>query len=221
MGVRRSLAASLVALAVVTLTAAAALGDGDPASDTLPGGDLYVPYQQVDPKVQSQLEGLLAAAKKDPVQGTAFKVAVIATPQDLGAYPFLFGKNKQYVNLLYKEIKTFVNGSSATLLTVMPGKQGVAAVGNLDTPATRRALAKISFPKNVSATELAQGAMTAMAQVAKANGRELPDAPGTGGGSGDATTIIVIVVAVALALAGIALFIRGRRGPPAPATGAA
>jgi LPXTG-motif cell wall-anchored protein len=60
-----------------------------------------------------------------------------------------------------------------------------------------------------------------MAAVAKANGRELPDAPGTGGGGSDTTTIIVIVGAVALALAGIALFIRGRRGPPAPATGAA
>jgi hypothetical protein len=221
MRVRRSFAAMLFALVVVAALPIAALGDGDPASDILPGGDLYVPYQQVDRKVQSQLAGLLAAAKKDPVQGTAFKVAVIATPQDLGAYPFLFGKNKQYVNLLYKEIKTFVDGSSATLLTIMPGKQGAAAVGNLDTPATQRALAKISFPKNASATELAQGAMTAMAAVAKANGRELPDAPGTGGGGSDTTTIIVIVGAVALALAGIALFIRGRRGPPAPATGAA
>jgi hypothetical protein len=211
---------ALLALALVIAAAvpAAALGDADPASDILPSTDVFLPYSPaVSAKVKQQIEGLVAAAKKNPNQGTAFKVAVIASPQDLGAIPLL-GKPQQYAQFLYQEIKTFVDGEAATLLVVMPGTPGAGVAGNLATPAVKRAMAKVSFPKHATPTQLTQGAMATMAQIAKINGRQLPSAPGSGGGSSSGTTIIVIVVAVALALAGIALIIRGRRGPPAPAT---
>src|SRR5262249_6818205 len=122
---------------------------------------------------------------------------------------------------LYQEIKTFVDGEAATLLVVMPGQPGAGVAGNLATPQVKRAMAKVSFPKDATPTQLANGAMTTMAQIAKINGRQLPSPAGAGGRGPSGTVILVIVVAVALALAGIALIIRGRRGPPAPATGAA
>ncbi len=219
MRARRLPALLLLALAFAAAVPAAALGDADPASDILPSTDVFLPYSpKVDAKTQEQLEGLVAAAKKDTNQGTAFKVAVIGSPTDLGGITSLFRMPQQYAQFLYTEIKTFVDGEAATLLVVMPGKPGVGVAGNLATPQVKRAMAKVGFPKNATPTQLAQGAIATMQQIAKINGRKLPSTDGSGGGGSNGTLIIVIVIAVALALAGIALIVRGRRGPPAPAT---
>lgn len=218
MRARRQLASSLLVLALGAIAPATAPADGDPASDLLPSLDYYLPYM---PKVQAgqaaQLQGLIAAAKK---QGIAFKVAVIATPVDLGAVPFLFGKPQAYAQFLYGEIRTFVDGERGTLLIVMPGRHGAGAVGRLATPAVKAALARIRFAPKATPTQLAQGAVAAMREIATLNRRTLPSGSASGGGSGG-TVIVVVVIAAALGLAGIVLILRGRRGPPAPPSGAA
>jgi hypothetical protein len=110
---------SLLAVAVVSLGAAKtdlAWGDADPASDFLPIRDSYLPYRGATAD-QRQLARLLKVAR---ARGHPFKVAVIATPTDLGAVTSLFNHPQPYAKFLYDEIAGFLNGPAATLVVVMP-----------------------------------------------------------------------------------------------------
>src|SRR4051795_10063704 len=121
--VRRITLMLIAALAL--LPAASAWGDADPASDFLPGFDSYLPYgNSVAKPTQGQLDKLLkvARARHEP-----FKVAVIATPPDLGAVTALFNKPQLYARFLYREIKPIITGGDVTLLIVMP--KGVGVIG--------------------------------------------------------------------------------------------
>ena len=72
------------------LIAPAALADGDPASDTLLGENVFYPYSPTVPAtVQKSLNSETAVAAK---AGFPIKVALIASPIDLGVIPSLFGK---------------------------------------------------------------------------------------------------------------------------------
>ena len=84
------LAAAILAAALVAGGPGFALGDGDPASDVLLGVNVYYPYSPPIPRsVQNTLNAETAAAKK---AGLPIKVALIATPVDLGVIPELFGQ---------------------------------------------------------------------------------------------------------------------------------
>ncbi len=203
-------AACLLALTFVLAMPVAALADGDPASDILPATDVYTPFSpKIDAAEAAKLESLVAAAK---AKGVPFKVAIIASRIDLGAITELYGQSPAYAKFLYSEIRTFVDGENGTLLIAMPGGIGIA--GKLATPAGLAAAAKIPIAKNATPTELAAAAMTAMNAVAKANGKTLPDAGGSG--SSNTLVIVVIVIAVLAFAAGIALILRGRRAMPEP-----
>src|SRR5437588_10517204 len=108
--VRRTACLVAVALAAFAAPApVAAWGDADPASDYLPGFDTYYPFGNAVAKpTQGQLDRLVKIAR---TRGRPFKVAVIATPVDLGAVTSLFNKPQPYSKFLYREIAGLLQGA--------------------------------------------------------------------------------------------------------------
>src|SRR3954447_15532884 len=98
---RARLAATAVAIAFAALPAAA-LADGDPASDVLLGQDAYLPYRPKVPPAVS--DGLTATLKKARAAGYPLKVAVIASENDLGSVPDYFARPQEYAQFLQTEI---------------------------------------------------------------------------------------------------------------------
>jgi hypothetical protein len=216
----RSLTAVVLAALLGGLVPAApVLADADPPSDILVGLDYYVPYTPpVDKAHANQLATLLKDAHAG---GHAYKVAIIATPADLGAVTSLFTQPAPtYAKFLWREIQAYIAGASATLLVVMP--QGLALGGGPDaTPAGKAALRSIKVPAHPSSTQLATVAVTAVRAIAAANGHPLPQvglAKASGGGSSSTRWIVISAIAVAVVGGGlIALGARGRPGPADPA----
>src|SRR3954464_8290388 len=98
---RRALATAVL-LAALALPAAA-LADGDPASDVLLLQDSYLPYSPEVPKPVT--DALNRTLKQVRAKGYPLKVAVIASKQDLGAVPQFFGRPQPYATFLESEIK--------------------------------------------------------------------------------------------------------------------
>src|SRR5580658_2765931 len=102
MALRSTSLAVLVAGLVLLVGPGRASADGDPASDVLLIANVFYPYQET---VSNNLIAALnlttarAHTAKFPI-----RVAIIATPADLGAIPELFGKPQQYANFLDREI---------------------------------------------------------------------------------------------------------------------
>src|SRR5271163_1216609 len=110
----------LFALLAPTLGPAAARADGDPASDVLLGQNVFYPYTPaVSPAIQKTLDAETTAASraKFPI-----KVALIASPVDLGVIPDLFGKPQKYADFLDQEISF---QTKQPLLVVMSAGYGV------------------------------------------------------------------------------------------------
>jgi hypothetical protein len=160
--------AALLAVAVLALTPAAALADGDPASDVLLAQDVYYPYA---PKVSPQMTTALnALAKRVRAAGYPVKVALIEAPSDLGAYPNLFGDTQSYANLLAKEIAF---NSRPHLLVVMPsGFAGDNLGAKVDS-----ALKGIEIDQPAKSDGLAKAALAAVARIASSNGHPTPVPP--------------------------------------------
>ena len=166
----RRIASPLIALALVAallpaaLLPAAAVADGDPASDVLLGQNVFYPYTPPVPAaIQAKLNAETAAAKR---AGLPLKVALIASPVDLGVIPELFGKPQSYADFLDKEI-SFTQAQP--LLVVMAagyGTQGVPA-------AVTRAVSGLAPPAGKTSTDLARAAVTAVAKLAAAAGHPI------------------------------------------------
>jgi MYXO-CTERM domain-containing protein len=199
-----------VALAVVP---APALADGDPASDVLLLQDVYLPYAPGVPRpLGTAITNLLKTTRK---AGFPLKVAIIATPQDLGAVPQFFGKPQNYAPFLQREIAF---NSKKPLLVVMAAGYGAAAL-----PAgTETALQGLQPPAPNSGDSLGRAAIAAILRLAKAGGHPVPapkvPAATSGGGGGSTSPVIVFGVPVALlALGGVLAAIRRRQGTAAEA----
>lgn len=200
--------ASLLAAAILAgvLLPAAAAGDGDPASDVLLGQNVYYPYSPTVAKaVQDQLNAETTAAKR---AGLPIKVALIAVPTDLGVIPELFGKPAEYAKFLDKEISF---QGPQPLLVVMAagyGTQGVSAKA----AAAVNALPK---PKGKSSTALAQAAVTAVGNLAAADGHPVKGVPGvsggSSGGSSSTTPLLIGLIAAAIVVAGALIVLRRRQ----------
>jgi hypothetical protein len=160
--------AALIAFVVLSLLPAAAVADGDPASDVLLAQDVYYPYApKVSPQMTKALNGLLGRVRKS---GYPMKVALIQTPSDLGACPNLFGDTQNYANLLAREIAF---NSHPHLLIVMPTGIGGDNLGaNVDS-----ALKGIKIDDAAKSDGLAQAALAAVARIATANGHQTPVPP--------------------------------------------
>jgi hypothetical protein len=97
----------------------AARANGDPASDVLYLQDVYLPYERPSADAAADLQSVVAEANR---AGYRTKVAVIATPDDLGLVSSLFGKPEIYARFLGAEIRSFFTGH---LLVVMPQGFGI------------------------------------------------------------------------------------------------
>ncbi len=207
------LASALAAfLLAAFLLPASALADGDPASDVLLGENVFYPYSPpTSAALQKTLNAETAAAKK---AGFPIKVALIASPVDLGVIPDLFAKPQPYAEFLDQEISFH---TKQPLLVVMPagyGSQGLDA-------ATTKALADVAPPKGKTSDDLAQAAIGAVAKLAAASGHPIKGVPGvadsaSGSGSSSTTTILVIVLALAALGTAAALVVVRRRQAAAP-----
>jgi hypothetical protein len=210
MRIGRGLLAALVAL-IALLLPATTLADGDPASDVLLGENVFYPYQPaVSASLQKTLNAETAAAQraKFPI-----KVALIASPIDLGVIPDLFGKPQQYADFLDQEISFEGKQPLLVVMSTGYGIQGMQA-------GATTAAASLAKPAGSQSNALAQAAITAVAKLATAAGHSIQGVAGIPGGSsssGGATTVIVIALALAaVATAGaLAVVTLRRRRTPA------
>ena len=193
---KRVLATAIATFVAMLLLAAAAGADGDPASDVLLGQSVFYPYQPVvSESIKTRLNAELAAAGNG---GLAVKVALIASRDDLGAIPDLFGKPQQYARFLDQEI-SFQN--KQPLLVVMAAGYGT---DGLDANA-KQAVAALPKPASGVSDDLARAAIAAVPRIVTASGYSLKTRPqGSGsssGGGGSSTTIVLILALAALAVA--------------------
>jgi hypothetical protein len=206
-----ALAAGIAAAVIAVQLVRTALADADPASDVLLGASVFYPYTpQVSAPVERALGAEVAAAAK---HGFPIKVALIASPVDLGALPSMFGKPQQYADFLDQEISF---SGKQKLLVVMPDGFGVQGVG----PAATGAAASLGKSPGASTDALARAATVAVARLSAAAGHpigsvgQVPGAPGgaaSGGGSGSSPLVpLVIVIVVAVAAAGAVIAVRRR-----------
>jgi hypothetical protein len=180
-----------------------AAADSDPASDILLGTPAYFPYQPaVTAALQSQLERALAQLRR---KGLNLKVAIIASPIDLGAIPNMFRKPQTYADFLEQEIAF---NAPQPLLVVMPDGFGLVHAGPTS------ALGGLTVDTAHQSNGLARSAILAVQRIARANGTPIsvgPLSPATarsGGGTSPLITFGGPAILVALAVAAAALFRR-------------
>jgi hypothetical protein len=182
------------------IPASPALADADPASDVLIGQNVFYPYSPAPSSaLQSTLNAQATAARRAHLP---IKVALIASPMDLGAIPNFFGKPEQYARFLDQEIA--FGQANPPLLVVMANGYGIRGL-----PSAALALAA-SLPKPASphSDDLARAAIAALPKLAAAAGHPIPanGAPGTashtGGHVSTALTVVIFaLIAVAIAVA--------------------
>ena len=156
-------AAAALAFMLLLLPATAS-ADADPASDTLYRGRVFLPFNTpVSPRLAQRLAADALAAER---AGKPVRIALIASPPDLGGLPMLFGRPLQYARFLDSELQ-FVYGGR--VLVVMPQGAALAEHGRLVANA------------DVAHAKVGQGAdglaRTAIALVEKLSGVKAP--PGT------------------------------------------
>jgi hypothetical protein len=197
----------IAALLVTSLLPAFAQADGDPASDVLLGANVFYPYTpSVALAVQRKLNAETVAAKR---AGLPIKVALIASPVDLGVIPSVFGKPQMYANFLDKEISF---EGAQPLLVVMAagyGVQGIKAPASL-------ALQGLPKPAGKSSTDLALAAITAVAKLAAASQHRITGTAGAASskssGAGSTTPIVIGLGLAAVLVASALIVLRRRQG---------
>jgi hypothetical protein len=172
---------ALVALAVALAVAVpAARADGDPASDYLLAGPSFLsPYDgHVPATEQNTINALLASAK---ARGFPLRLALIATPYDLGSVPILFGKPQLYAKFLGEEDYYYWKDE---LLVVMPNGYGIYKASDL--PAADRATIA-ALPKVGSASGAALGLAAETAVRALAAKHDITLGGGTAAAAGSSS----------------------------------
>src|SRR3954447_18224809 len=200
---RRTL--GIAALGAALALPAAARADGDPASDVLLLQESFLPYSPKVPKPVA--DGLGATLKQSRAAGYPLKVAIIATPQDLGSVPQYFGKPQPYASFLEREIAF---DKPEPLLVVMPAGYGTAALG----PEAGKALDGLP-PPQPTGDALGRSAIDASLRLAKAAGHpvpppKLPKSSSSSGG-GTSPAIVFGVPVLLLALGGAPAALRSRQ----------
>jgi len=167
---RRPVSRALIGIVILVLAtgwfASQAQADGDPASDVLAAQALFLPQDaSASTQQQLQLVALLAAAQR---HGYRIRVALIASPTDLGSVTELWRQPQTYAHFLGQELSAVYRG---TLLVVMPNGYGLYGVGRA--PPTPSAIRGLATP----APSLATAAISAIRHLAAASGHTLPLAP--------------------------------------------
>jgi hypothetical protein len=162
---RLAILSALVACALGLVPATAA-ADGDPASDVLLEQPLFLPADAGASAAQdAQLLALLRAAA---TAGYPIRVALVASPSDLGSVTALWQQPNNYARFLGFELSLAFRGP---LLVVMPGGLGLNHPGPT-LRAERAALARTRLPQ--TGQGLVAVALTAIRNLAAATGRGLP-----------------------------------------------
>jgi cytochrome oxidase Cu insertion factor (SCO1/SenC/PrrC family) len=181
-----AVALALLSVCALSLLAPAARADGDPGSDVLVYQNLFVASDSnVSIAQQVELGDLLTSAARS---GFTIRVAIVATPADLGAITQLWGKPASYAGFLGIELSL---AYSQRLLVVMPDGFGFNWAGH-STAAAYQVLGKVAVKPGGSG--LAASAQTAVRALASASGVRLaPPAAGqaagtTGGGTAGGDT---------------------------------
>jgi len=194
-----------VLILVLGLPLAQAMADGDPASDVLLVQNVFFPYEPAtSPRLMQELTGATAQAAK---AGVPVKVALIASPFDLGVIPQLFGKPQIYADYLDEEIS--FNGPQP-LLVVMADGYGMRA---LPAGAVARVVS-MPLPAGKTSDALAAAALTAVERIAAAEGHPITSAtlsPATATGSSGTGLMVGVMAAVAVAAAAAIAVITLRR----------
>ena len=213
---RVGLALALLLTIVLGVWPSPARADGDPASDVLANQVLFLPAAAGISKLEElRLASLIDAANHDALP---IRVAIIASPSDLGAVTELWDQPRAYARFLGLELA--LTGQDGVLV-VMPNGVGFYSPAH-SAPATYALVGRVasgrSGPALVSA---AQAAVTSVAQAARVR---LP-APARMAGVGlraptpwrpTTDRVFGFVVLAALAVAGAAclFFTRWRSAVP-------
>jgi hypothetical protein len=210
---------AIVALVLATLIAAApvpAFADGDPASDVLATQALFLPQDAAVPGAQqAQLAALLEEAARG---GYPIRVALVASPIDLGSVTALWRQPAGYARFLGQELSLTYHGR---LLVVMPNGLGGVHTGQSgggNEPALR------GLSVRPGGAGLALTALAAVRQLAADAGHPLPLPEATASGhvsASDPWPWIAFAVGAALMAAAWAASLRARplrreRGEPQP-----
>ena len=200
----------LAAIAVMVACPAAALADGDPASDVLITDDIFVPYERPSADQVAKLRGVIEAARG---AGQPVRVAVIHSARDLGAVTNLYGHPQEYATLLARELQNPVEpgqeGHGEPLIIVMPAGFGTKNVP----PEVDRRLRGAEVPSDASPDELVAAAGWGVQEMARISGRPIREEfeEPKGDDAGGALVAVLVVVALLL-LVGALVFVRMRSG---------
>ena len=202
------LVAGLLCLGLV----AQAQADGDPASDVLAVQSVFLP-QDAGLSSEQQLE-LAALVRRAQSVSFHLRVAIVASPTDLGSVTELWRQPKIYAHFLGQELSFVYHGA---LLVVMPNGYGIYVVGGGHVDAS--AVNSLSPPGSA----LGPGAVSALRRLAAAAGHplRLPVAAGAEpGGSASLIPWLVFVLGLGLIAAAWTLSIRRRPlgAKPSPET---
>jgi hypothetical protein len=207
----RALRLLVALILVLALVPAGALGDGDPASDVLLGENVFYPYTPAVPgAIQKTLNAETAAAVKNKYP---IKVALIASPIDLGVIPDLFGKPQKYADFLDQEISFNTKQPLLVVMSTGYGVQGLTGAGSA-------AVSRLAKPAGKTSSDLAQAAIAAVARISAAAGHPLANVPGVPGASGQsggsAVPIVAGLAAAAVLVAAALIVLRRRQATAAP-----
>ena len=184
----RRLTAAISALALVAVCwPAAALADGDPASDVLTSQPLFLPSDAGVPAAQqAQLTALLAAAQRS---GYPIRVALIASKSDLGSVTGLWRSPQNYAKFLGQELSLV---DQRPLLVVMPNGFGLSGPAQ---PVARGESALRGISISAGGGGLATAALTAVQRLSAAAGHRLTTPQGSAPrGSSSSPSVISWVV---------------------------
>jgi hypothetical protein len=195
-------------LAVLCVSASPALADGDPASDVLATQPLFLPADAgLSAGQQAQLVSLANAARRS---GVSLRVAVIASPADLGSVTELWRRPQTYARFLAQELSVVYGG---TLLVVMPNGFGTDPPARA-APSVRTALA--GLPPPGSPSRLGTATLAAIERIASAAGHPLaaPSAiPAETAGSTSSEVVPWLVFAAGAVLIAVAWTLSLRARP--------
>jgi len=159
----RAAACTLMVALIAAWVPSASLADGDPASDVLLQEPLFLPWDaSVSSAQEGQLSALLQAAAHS---GYQLRVALIASPSDLGSVTELWRKPQGYAEFLGAELSLVYHGA---LLVVMPNGFGLYRSSGA-TAAERASLASVGF----AGAHPGSNAIAAIQSLAAASGHRL------------------------------------------------
>jgi hypothetical protein len=195
-----------VALAFAALPPGTARAHGDPASDVVDRGTLFIPSEVAfDSTVRARLVDLVAEGDE---RGFPVRVVLIARQADLGADPIYWLRPQRYAGFLAGEIAFAYKGR---LLIAMPNGFGF---WNGGAPVAREVALLKPIRIATGPNGLAAAAVVAVRKLAAHAGHPLALPRAKGGSRTRDRILIAVGAAVALALWALALrfraTIRGR-----------